>query len=85
MRVSGEARLITFHRQHAFGMPSGTTIVDMDNNAILKVNFEDLPEDQQTLITKAIEEFHEKCLLSYSKMHDSIVQKTPPPSVLLHG
>ena len=66
-------------------MPSGTTIVDMDNNAILKVNFEDLPEDQQTLITKATEEFHEKCLLSYSKTRDSIVKKTPPPSVLLHG
>jgi hypothetical protein len=25
------------------------------------------------------------CLLSYSRTHDSVVQKTPLPSVLLHG
>jgi hypothetical protein len=32
-----------------------------------------------------VEEFHEKCLLSYSRTHDSVVQKIPLPSVLLHG
>jgi hypothetical protein len=57
----------------------------MNNDAILKVNFEELPEDQQTLITKAVEEFCEKCLLSYNRKCDSVVQKTPLPSVLLHG
>ena len=57
----------------------------MNNDTILKINFEELPEDQQTLITKVAEEFREKCLLSYSKTYDSVVQKTPLPSVLLHG
>ena len=65
-------------------MPSGTTIVNMNNDAILKVNFEELPEDQQTLITKAAEEFLDKCMMSYSRMRDSVIQKTPLPSVLLH-
>jgi hypothetical protein len=32
-----------------------------------------------------MEEFHEKCLLSYSGTHDSVVQNTPLPSILLHG
>jgi hypothetical protein len=67
------------------GIPSGTTIINMNNDAILKVNFEELPKDQQTLITKATEEFREKCLLSHSRKCDLVVQKTPLPSVLLHG
>jgi len=58
----------------------------MENNkAILKVNLEDLPDDQKALIEQAAEEFKEKCLMSYSKTHESIVQKTPLPRVLLHG
>ena len=71
--------------QHAPSTPGGTTIVNKDNDAILKVNFGELPKDQQTPITKATEEFHEKCLLSYSRTLDSVVQKTTLPSVLLHG
>jgi hypothetical protein len=66
-------------------MPSGTTIINMDNESILKVNFDELPSDHQLLITKAAEEFREKCLLSYSKTRDKVVQKTPLPRVLLHG
>ena len=57
----------------------------MDNQMILKVNLEDLPDDQKALIEQAAEEFREKCLLSYSRMHDSVIQKTPLPRVLLHG
>ena len=52
---------------------------------ILKVNLEDLPDDQKALIEKATEQFREKCLLSYSRTRDSVVQKTPLPRVLLHG
>jgi len=44
-----------------------------NNNAIFKVNLEDLPNDQKVLIEEAAEEFKEKCLLSYSRMHESIV------------
>ena len=52
--------------------PQSSTI---NNEVILKVNFKELPEDHQVLITKAVEEFHEKCLLSYSKTDDLVVQK----------
>ena len=44
-----------------------------------------MPNDQKALIEKTAEEFREKCLLSYSRTRDSVVQKTPLPSVLLHG
>jgi hypothetical protein len=57
----------------------------MDNQMILKVNLEHLPVDQKVLTKQATEEFREKCLLSYSRTRDSVVQKTPLPSVLLHG
>jgi hypothetical protein len=40
-----------------FGTPSGTTIINMNNDAILKVNLEDLPDNQRALIDKAMEEF----------------------------
>ena len=54
-------------------MPSGTTIVNIDNQAILKVNLEDLPKDQKALIDQAVEEFRQKCLLSYSKTCESVI------------
>jgi len=62
-----------------------TTIVIMDNQTILKVNLEDLFDDQKALIEQAAGGFREKCLLSYSRTRDSVVQKAPLPSVLLHG
>ena len=62
-----------FFAINTVGTPDGTTIVNIDNEAILKVNLEDLPDDQKALIEHAAEEFHEKCLLSYSRMRDSIV------------
>ena len=77
--------LSLFRCRHRFGTPSGTTIVNMDSEAILKVNLEDLPDDQKALIKQAIEEFREKCLLSYSRMSDFVIHKTLLPSVLLHG
>jgi F0F1-type ATP synthase gamma subunit len=57
----------------------------MDNEAILKINLEDLPDDQKTHIEQATEEVREKCLLSYSRMRNLVIQKTPLPSVLPHG
>ena len=51
---------ITFHRPHDLVTPGGTTIVDMDNQTILKVNLEDLPDDQNALIDQVVEEFREK-------------------------
>ena len=57
-----------------------------NNNDILMVLYEDLPDRDKDVIGKATEEFQSKCLLSYTKTHDNtIVQKFPLPRVLLHG
>ena len=75
----------TFHHPHNLGTPGGTIIVNMDNQTILKVNLEDLPDDQKALIEQAMEEFREKCLLSYSRTYDVVIQKTALLSILLDG
>ena len=50
------------------------------------VPYEDLPDEDKDIISKAIEEFQNKCLLSYTKTRDNkVVQKYPLPRVLLHG
>jgi len=57
-----------------------------NNNDILMVHYEDLPNRDKDVIGKATEEFQKKCLLSYTKTRDNtIVQKFPLPRVLLHG
>ena len=57
-----------------------------NNNDILMVPYEDLPNEDKDVISKAIEEFQNKCLLSYAKTRDNkIVQKYPLPRVMLHG
>ena len=50
------------------------------------VPYEDLPDGDKDVISKAIEEFQNKCLLSYTKTRDNkVVQKYPLPRVLMHG
>ena len=57
-----------------------------NNNDILMVPYEDLPDRDKDVISKAIEEFQNKCLLFYTMKHDhKIVQKYPLLRVLLHG
>ena len=57
-----------------------------NNNNILMLHYEDLPDGDKGIISKATEEFQNKCLLSYTKTRDNtIVQKFPLPRVLLHG
>ena len=57
-----------------------------NSNDILMVPYEDLPDGDKDVINKAIEEFQNKCLLSYTKTRDNtIIQKYPLPRVLLHG
>ena len=57
-----------------------------NNNDILMLHYEDLPDGDEGIISKAIEEFRNKSLLSYTKTRDNtIVQKFPLPRVLLHG
>jgi len=61
-------------------------MVAYNSNDILMVPYEDLPDEDKDVISKAIEEFQNKCLLSYTKTRDNkIVQKYPLPRVLLHG
>ena len=56
------------------------------NSDILMVPYEDLLDEDKDVISKAIEEFQNKCLLSYTKTRDNkVVQKYPLPRVLLHG
>ena len=57
-----------------------------NNRDILMVPYEDLPDEDKDIISNAIKEFQNKCLLSYTKMHDNkVIQKYPLPRVLLHG
>ena len=50
------------------------------------VHYEDIPDGDKDVIGKAIEEFQNKCLLSYTKTRDStIIRKFPLLRVLLHG
>ena len=55
-----------------------------NNNDILMLHYEDLPDGDKGIINKATEEFQNKCLLSYTKTRDdTIVQKFPLLRVLL--
>ena len=57
-----------------------------NNDDILMLYYEDLPDGDKCIIGKVIEEFQNKYLLSYTKTRDNtIVQKFPLPRVLLHG
>ena len=57
-----------------------------NNKDILMVPYEDLPAKDKGVIGKAIEEFQNKCLLSYTRPRDNkVIQKYPLPRVLIHG
>ena len=43
------------------------------NNDILMVYYEDLPDGDKYVISKAIEEYQNKCLLSYTKTRDNTI------------
>ena len=56
-----------------FGTLGGTTIVMAvhNNKDILMVPYKDLPDEDKDVIGKAIEEFQNKCLLSYTKTRNN--------------
>ena len=61
--------------QHAQWDPTIVMAVH-NNDDILMLYFEDLPDGDKGIISKATEEFQNKCLLSYTKTRDNtIVQK----------
>ena len=43
------------------------------NNDILMLHYEDLPDGDKGIISRAIEEFQSKCLLSYTKTRDNTI------------
>ena len=48
----------------------------IQNKDILMVPYEDLPNEDKDVIGKAIEEYQNKCLLSYTKICDNkVIQK----------
>ena len=58
----------------------------MDNDQVLNVAMDDLPEDLKTLVETAIEEYRNKCLLCFTKTRDqAVIQKTRLPRTLLDG
>ena len=44
-----------------------------NNDNILMVHYEDLPDEDKDTIGKATEEFQKKCLLSYTKTRDNTI------------
>ena len=73
-----------FYVNIVFGKPGGTTIVMAvhNNKDILMVPYEDLSAKDKDVIGKAIEEFQNKYLLSYTKTRDNkVIQKYPLPRV----
>ena len=44
-----------------------------NNNDILMLHYEDLLDGDKGIISKAIEEFQNKCLLSYTKTRDNTI------------
>ena len=48
-------------------------MVTYNNSDILMVPYEDLSDEDKDVISKAIEEFQNKCLLSYTKTCDNKV------------
>ena len=44
-----------------------------NNNDILMLHYEDLPDGDKGIISKAIEEFQNKYLLSYTKTRDNTI------------
>ena len=64
----------------------GPTIVMAahNNRDILMVPYEDLPDEDKDVISKAIEEFQNKCLLSKTR-DNKVVHKYLLPRVLMHG
>ena len=57
---------------HAWWDPT-IVMVAYNNNDILMVPYEDLPDGDKDVISKPVEEFQNKCLLSYTKTHDNTI------------
>ena len=69
---TGQNFCVDTHFWHARWDPTILMAVH-NNNDILMVYYEDLPDRDKGVISKATEEFQNKCLLSYTKTYDNTI------------
>jgi hypothetical protein len=62
-----------FYTNTSFGTPGGITVSNMENENMLNVTLDALPDQLKELIVTATNEYQEKCLLSFSKNRDKKV------------
>jgi hypothetical protein len=77
-----------FYVNTLFGTPGGTLnlIKMLDIQDVLDVTFNELTLEQQLLLKEAIEQFQQKCLLSFSKNRSGVpFLKSEMPRVLMLG
>jgi hypothetical protein len=61
----------------SFGTLSGTMINNMDNENVLNVTLDELSDQLKELVATAVNQYQEKCLLSFSKNRDKkVIKKT---------
>jgi hypothetical protein len=65
-------------------MSGGTTIVKMSDE-VINVTFGELSQEQKDIIDKSIEKFRNKCLESFGKTQNKVIQKIPLPRVIVPG
>ena len=65
----------------SFGTLGGTTI-NMESDNVLNVTINELPDQLRELVTTAVNQYQENCLLSFSENRDKkVIQKTLFPTV----
>ena len=64
----------------------GPTVINMDNENVLNVTLDELPDSLKELVETAINQYKEKCLLSFSRTRDKkVYKKTLFSRVILEG
>jgi len=57
----------------SFGTPGGILLSDMENENVLNVTLDDLPDQLKELVATAVNQYQENCLVSFSKNRDKKV------------
>jgi hypothetical protein len=64
----------------------GQLINNIENKNVLTITFDELPDELKELVVTAVNQYQEKCLLSFSKNRDmKVYQKTLFPRIILKG
>ena len=70
---SAQDKILCRHTFLALSVGPTIVIAVHNNNDILMVHYEDLPDGDKDVIDKATKEFQSKCLLSYSKTRNNTI------------